>query len=391
MGMTAEYGQGLVELGVTVPAFPDLRLRDGSCAPLLGSWLGHAHLPEALREDRGLRGSDGVIGDRISGPRAATPSMQLLQFAGIAALARLTRARRWRRSTASLPVVPLVLVWFVLRDFVAVAPHFERGHRRHAVGVARLRRGRARARCATSPASCSPTRPPSAWPPTCARPCLAHVAKVPLGYFDANASGASAPHHRRLRTGRPRTSSPTSCPTSLASIRHPVAYLAWPCSCSTGCMGLRVPRAHRGVAVAAMWWMMGRERATRAAAILHANATRTALNRMNTAATEYVRGIPGGEGVPADGALVSGRSTTAIVDYRDMATNLRELLPPAPGGAAGGHQLHLRGARAGRHSAGARARATSPAFLIDFLFYVVFSALTTTMMTQGDVLAPRRS
>ncbi|MFR7494430.1 MAG: ABC transporter ATP-binding protein, partial [Adlercreutzia sp.] len=57
-------------------------------------------------------------------PQGGNAVMQLLRFAG---------SRRWLAFAGSalaavngiLTVVPLVLVWFVLRDFVAVAPHFE--------------------------------------------------------------------------------------------------------------------------------------------------------------------------------------------------------------------------------------------------------------------------
>ena len=48
---------GARELGVQ-PCLPDLRLRDGAVRRAR-QLAGTAHLPEALREDRGLRGSDG--------------------------------------------------------------------------------------------------------------------------------------------------------------------------------------------------------------------------------------------------------------------------------------------------------------------------------------------
>ena len=176
--------------------------------------------------------------------------------------------------------------------------------------------------------------------------CLAHVAKVPLGYFDANASG-------RLRriidgcAGQTEDVIAHKMPDFIASCTAPVAFLVamflfdW-------VMGLvcLIPVA---VSLFAMWWMMGRD--VPEGGRFFMQRYQEALNRMSTAATEYVRGIP----------VVKVFQQT-VHSFRGLPRGhhrlprhghpVRELLPPAPGGAARGHQRHLRGARAGGYPAG---------------------------------------
>ena len=277
-------------------------------------------------------------------PQGGNAVMQLLQFAG---------SRRWLAFAGSalaavngiLTVVPLVLVWFVLRDFVAVAPHFEEAT--DATLWAWLAFGAAvlGALCYFAGLMLTHTAAFRV-AANMRKACLAHVAKVPLGYFDANASG-------RLRriidgcAGQTEDVIAHKMPDFIASITAPVAYLVamflfdW-------VMGLvcLIPVA---VSLFAMWWMMGRDVPEGGRYFMQ--RYQEALNRMSTAATEYVRGIPVVKVFQQ--TVHSFRAFhAAIVDYRDMATNYVNFCRLPQVVQLHSHQRHLRGARAGGHFAG---------------------------------------
>ena len=168
-------------------------------------------------------------------PQGGNAVMQLLRFAG---------SRRWLAFAGSalaavngiLTVVPLVLVWFVLRDFVAVAPHFEEAT--DATLWAWLAFGAAvlGALCYFAGLMLTHTAAFRV-AANMRKACLAHVAKVPFGYFDANASG-------RLRriidgcAGQTEDVIAHKMPDFIASITAPVAYLVVPPS-----NGLSVPKS----------------------------------------------------------------------------------------------------------------------------------------------------
>ena len=213
-----------------------------------------------------------------------------------------------------LTVVPLVLVWFVLRDFVAVAPHWELAA--DAALWAWLAFGAAFLGLAVYFGALMLTHTAAFRVAANMRKrCLAHVARVPLGYFDANASG----HLRRVIDGCAGQTEDViahKMPDFVASLTAPVAFLVAIFSFDW-IMGLvcLVPVI---VSFFAMWWMMGREveGGGRHFMALYQNA----LNRMSTAATEYVRGIPVVKVFQQ--TVHSFRAFhEAIVDYRDMATN----------------------------------------------------------------------
>ena len=245
-------------------------------------------------------------------PQGGNAVMQLLQFAG---------SRRWLAFAGSalaavngiLTVVPLVLVWFVLRDFVAVAPHFEEAT--DATLWAWLAFGAAvlGALCYFAGLMLTHTAAFRV-AANMRKACLAHVAKVPLGYFDANASG-------RLRriidgcAGQTEDVIAHKMPDFIASITAPVAYLVamflfdW-------VMGLvcLIPVA---VSLFAMWWMMGRDVPEGGRYFMQ--RYQEALDRMSTAATEYVRGIPVVKVFQQ--TVYSFKSFhAAILSYRDLAS-----------------------------------------------------------------------
>ena len=195
------------------------------------------------------------------------------------------------------------------------------------------------------------------------------------GYFDANASG-------RLRriidgcAGQTEDVIAHKMPDFIASCTAPVAFLVamflfdW-------VMGLvcLIPVA---VSLFAMWWMMGRD--VPEGGRFFMQRYQEALNRMSTAATEYVRGIPV---VKVFQQTVHSFKAfhAAIIDYRDMATQYVNFcrLPQVVQLVAinGTFAVLVPAAILLAASAGDFAR-----FLTDFLFYVVFSAFTTTVMSK---------
>lgn len=319
-----------------------------------------------------------VLSADISGETTKTPT-------GIKAVLALLRFAGSRRKFAFigtflaalngvLTVVPLVLVWFVLRDFVAVAPHWELAA--DAALWAWLAFGAAFLGLAVYFGALMLTHTAAFRVAANMRKrCLAHVARVPLGYFDANASG----HLRRVIDGCAGQTEDViahKMPDFVASFTAPVAFLVAIFSFDW-VMGLvcLIPVV---VSFFAMWWMMGREveGGGRHFMALYQNA----LNRMSTAATEYVRGIPVVKVFQQ--TVHSFRAFhEAIIDYRDMATNyVRSCRMPQV------VQLTaINGTFAVLVPAAillAYHASDFGLFFTDFLFYVVFSALTTSMMSK---------
>ena len=305
--------------------------------------------------------------------RSGNAIAQLLKFAGPrrclayvgSALAALNGV---------LTIVPLVLVWFVLRDFVAVAPRYELAADATLWAWLAFAVAVVGALCYFAGLMLTHTAAFRV-AANMRKACLAHVAKVPLGYFDANASG-------RLRriidgcAGQTEDVIAHKMPDFIASCTAPVAFLVamflfdW-------VMGLvcLIPVA---VSLFAMWWMMGRD--VPEGGRFFMQRYQEALNRMSTAATEYVRGIPV---VKVFQQTVHSFKAfhAAIIDYRDMATQYVNFcrLPQVVQLVAinGTFAVLVPAAILLAASAGDFAW-----FLTDFLFYVVFSAFTTTVMSK---------
>lgn len=305
--------------------------------------------------------------------KTANPVLALLKFAG---------SRQWLAYLGSflaaingvLTVVPLVLVWFVLRDLVAVAPDWELASDASlwawlafAVAIAGMV-------CYFAGLMLTHTAAFRV-AANMRKQCLAHIAKVPLGYFDATASG-------RLRrvidgcAGQTEDVIAHKMPDFIASLTAPVAYLVamfifdW-------VMGLvcLIPVA---VSLFAMWWMMGRD--TPRGGRYFMQRYQEALARMSTAATEYVRGIPV---VKVFQQTVHSFKAfhDAIIDYRDMATNYVGFckMPQVI------QLVAINSTFAVLVPAGILLAASAGDFAVfftDFVFYVIFSALTTTMMNK---------
>lgn len=134
-----------------------------------------------------------------------------------------------------LTIVPLVLVWFVLRDFVAVAPRYELAADATLWAWLAFAVAVVGALCYFAGLMLTHTAAFRV-AANMRKACLAHVAKVPLGYFDANASG-------RLRriidgcAGQTEDVIAHKMPDFIASCTAPGWRSSWPCSCSIGLWG----------------------------------------------------------------------------------------------------------------------------------------------------------
>ena len=271
-------------------------------------------------------------------------------------------------------VMPLVCVWFVLRDLVAAAPNWSSaeglafwGWLAFAFSATGLFVYFAALMCTHLAAFRTAAN--------MRKQALGHLSRVPLGYFDSHASG----HLRRVVDGCAGQTEDVlahKLPDFVGSLVTPVAFVAvmfafdW-------VMGLvcLVPIA---ISALMMWWMMGRR--TKNDGMPFMMLYQDALNRMNKAAVEYVRGIP----------LVKVFQQTvhsfrafseAIMSYRDMACQYSKSCqrPQVV------QLVAINGTFAVLVPAGillAHAAGDFAAFLTDFLFYAVFSAITTTMMTK---------
>ena len=271
-------------------------------------------------------------------------------------------------------VMPLVCVWFVLRDLVAVAPNWSAaeglafwGWLAFAFSATGLLVYFAALMCTHLAAFRTAAN--------MRKQALGHLGRVPLGYFDSHASG----HLRRVVdgcAGQTEDMLAHKLPDFVGSLVTPVAFVAvmfafdW-------IMGLvcLVPIA---ISALMMWWMMGRR--TKNDGMPFMMLYQDALNRMNKAAVEYVRGIPVVKVFQQ--TVHSFRAfSEAIMSYRDMAYQYSKSCqrPQVV------QLVAINGTFAVLVPAGillAHAAGDFAAFLTDFLFYAVFSAITTTMMTK---------
>ena len=319
--------------------------------------------------------------------------LQLLQFAGsrkkLAYLGSLLAALN-----GIITILPLVFVWFVLRDLVQAIPRQDT-----AGGVGTPVQETAGAWLENASASGADFWAWAAFIAAIAgilvyfcalmcthlaafriaanmrKQCLAHIAKVPLGYLDANASGKL----RRIIDGCAGQTEDViahKMPDFIASLTAPLAFLVamfvfdW-------VMGLvcLIPVA---VSLFAMWWMMGRD--VPEGGRFFMQRYQEALSKMSQAATEYVRGIPV---VKVFQQTVHSFKAfhDAVVDYREMATQYVNFckLPQVI------QLVAINSTFAVLVPAGiilANSTGDFTTFLVDFIFYVIFSALTTTMMNK---------
>ena len=313
---------------------------------------------------------------RASKSRQRNPLARLLDFAG--------SARKYTvfgcvlsGVNALCSIAMLVCVWFVLRDLVAAAPDFARATQAPAWGLAAMGFGIGGlavyfgALMLTHIAAFRTAK-------NMRMALLEHLSHVPLGFFSARSTGEL----RRVienATGLTEGVLAHRLPDFVGALLTPVAYLAvmfvfdW----LLGLLCL-VPIVVSALCMA--WMMAGGAKDENANAMTFMRNYQDALDRMNKAAVEYVRGIPV---VKVFQQTVRSFSTfrESMVAYRDFATAYVKLCSPPQVAQL----VAINCTFAVLVPAGillARGAGDFSAFFTDFLFYVVFSALTTMMMTK---------
>lgn len=313
---------------------------------------------------------------RASKRRQRNPIMRLLDFAG--GYKKLTILGCVLSGVNALcAIAMLVCVWFVLRDLIAVAPDWSAAPNATGYGIAAFAFALAglviyfaALMCTHLAAFRTTTNMRAA--------ALEHLSRVPLGYFDAHATGEL----RRViegATGLTEGVLAHRFPDFVGALVTPVAYLVvmvavdW----ALGLLCL-VPVT---VSAACMFWMMaggGDDENTNMMTFM--KNYQDALDRMNKAAVEYVRGIPV---VKVFQQTVRSFSTfrESIRAYREFASAYVRLCTPPQVAQL----VAINATFAVLVPAGillAQNAGDFAAFLSDYLFYVVFSALTTMMMTK---------
>lgn len=319
---------------------------------------------------------EGRRDQRASKNRQRNPIMRLLDFAG--GYKKLTILGCVLSGVNALcAIAMLVCVWFVLRDLIAVAPDWSAAPSATGYGIAAFAFALgglviyfAALMCTHLAAFRTATNMRAA--------ALEHLSRVPLGYFDAHATGEL----RRViegATGLTEGVLAHRFPDFVGALVTPVAYLVvmvavdW----ALGLLCL-VPVV---VSAACMFWMMaggGGDENTNMMTFM--KNYQDALDRMNKAAVEYVRGIPV---VKVFQQTVRSFSTfrESIRAYREFASAYVRLCTPPQVAQL----VAINATFAVLVPAGillAQNAGDFAAFLSDYLFYVVFSALTTMMMTK---------
>ena len=319
---------------------------------------------------------EGIRGRSAPAARRSSPIMRLLGFSG--GYGKFTIVGCVLSGVNALcSIATLVCVWFVLRDLIAAAPDWSAVPGVAGYGVAAL--AFALAGLAIYFAALMCTHIAAFRTATNMRAAaLEHLSRAPLGYFDTHATGEL----RRViegATGLTEGVLAHRFPDFVGALAAPVAYLVVMFAIDW-VMGLLclVPII---VSAACMLWMMaGGGDDENTSMMTFMKNYQDALDRMNKGAVEYVRGIPV---VKVFQQTVRSFSTfrESIRAYREFASAYVRLCTPPQVAQL----VAINGTFAMLVPAGiliARNTGDFPAFLSDFLFYVVFSALTTMMMTK---------
>ena len=312
--------------------------------------------------------------------RPQNPIVRLLEFAG--PHKRLTIAGcALSALNALLAIAMLVCVWFVVRDLVAVAPAWGEARQAPVYGawalafaLAGLVVYFAALMCTHLAAFRTATNMRKA--------ALEHLAKVPLGYFSVRSTGEL----RRViegSTGLTEGVLAHRIPDFVGALVTPVAYLVvmfvfdWvmglvcliPVLASAFCMFLMMGGG-----------LGGKDGEGNSNAMQFMVNYQNALDKMNKAAVEYVRGIPVVKVFQQ--TVHSFRAfRESIVAYCDFATAYVKLCEgPQVAQLVAINATFFVLVPAGILLAGAAG--DFGAFLTNFLFYVIFSALTTMMMSK---------
>lgn len=275
---------------------------------------------------------------------------------------------------ALLNIGVLVCVWFVARDLVVAAPDFSSAEGAARYGLAAVAFAVAALACYFAALMCTHVGAFRA-ANNMRRALLAHLARVPLGFFDTHASGEL----RRVIEG--------SCDLTENVLAHKLPDL----------VGALVTPVAFVVVMLAFDWRMGL--ACLAPVVVAALLMRSmmvgagnadyrtfmanyqgALDRMNKAAVEYVRGIPVVK-VFQQTVFSFKAFRESVDDYVRFASGyVRMCKAPQVGQMVAVNATFVTLVPAGILLA---AHAGDfPTFLADFLFYLVFSALTTLTLNK---------
>ena len=336
--------------------------KDSERAPSDLGKLGKSQRPEASKPSKGAR--------------QRNPIARLLDFAG-GHRKLIVFGCVLSGVNAVLSIAMLVCVWFVLRDLVAVAPNWAQAAHAAAYGLAAFAFALAglivyfaALMCTHLAAFRTATNMRKA--------ALEHLARVPLGYFGMRSTGEL----RRViegATGLTEGVLAHRFPDFVGALVTPVAFLVvmlvfnW-------VLGLLCLVPIVVSALCMMWMMAGGGGDENTNMMTFMKNYQDALDRMNKGAVEYVRGIPV---VKVFQQTVRSFHTfrEAIAAYVDFANAYVRLCTPPQVAQL----VAINATFAVLVPAGillARSAGDFPAFLSDFLFYVVFSALTTMMMTK---------
>lgn len=318
--------------------------------------------------------NDGQGASKVS--KSPNPIIRLLDFSG--GYKKLTIIGCALSGINALcSIMMLVCVWFVLRDLIAVAPNWALAIQAPQYGIAAMVFALAGMIIYFAALMC--THLAAFRTATNMRKAvLRHLTKVPLGYFATHATGEL----RRIiegATGLTEGVLAHRFPDFVGALVTPVAFLVvmfvfdW-------VLGLvcLIPIA---VSAACMFWMMaggGGDENTNMMTFM--KNYQDALDRMNKGAVEYVRGIPV---VKVFQQTVKSFHTfrESILAYKEFASAYVRLCTPPQVAQL----VAINSTFAVLVPAGillAQNAGDFGLFLSDFLFYVIFSALTTMMMTK---------
>lgn len=313
-------------------------------------------------------------------PQQRNPLLRLLDYAGsrkkLVALGCVLSA-----ISAVLTIAMLVCVWFVVRDLVAVAPVWDAATNATLYGAWAL--GFAIVGATVYFAALMCTHLAAFRTATNMRTAaLEHLGRVPLGYFSAHATGEL----RRIiegSTGLTETVIAHRIPDFVGALVTPLAYLAVMLAFDwvLGLMCL-IPIA---VSAFCMFLMMGggmgnKDAGENSDVMTFTMNYQNALMNMNKAAVEYVRGIPV---VKVFQQTVASFKTfrESIRAYSDFAlAYVRMCEKPQIAQLVAINSTFVVLVPAGVLLA--QAAGDFAAFLTNFLFYVIFTVLTTTMMSK---------
>ena len=308
------------------------------------------------------------------------PIARLLDFAG--SYKRLTiLGCALSAVNAVLAIAMLVCVFFVVRDFVAVAPNWAAAGDAMRYGIFAM--GFAVAGLVVYFAALMCTHLSAFHTATTMRKAaLEHLSKVPLGYFSTRSTGEL----RRIIEGSTALTEGVLAhrlPDFVGALVAPIAYLvvmfAFDWVLGLVCL---IPIV---VSAFCMWLMMaggmgGKDGDGNSNMMTFMTNYQNALDKMNKAAVEYVRGIPVVKVFQQ--TVASFRSfNEAVQEYAAFAGAYVKLCSPPQVIQL----VAINGTFAVLVPVGillATGAGDFRGFVSDFLFYVVFSALTTMVMSR---------